>query len=132
MQPAVAKFNFPKSQHLKSSLYIRKIVSARQYVTKYPIKCFFETLPCEDDFVELKVAFLVSKRKFKHATDRNRVKRLFREAFRLKKHHLDLPENTTLNMCWMFVGDEIPTFQQVEAAAIAIFAKITDFQKSQQ
>lgn len=132
MQPAGAKFSFPQRHRLKSSLQIKKIVCARQSVTKYPIKCFFEILPSEDDCEGLKIAFLVSKRKFKHATDRNRVKRLLREAFRLNKHQISLPEKATLNMCWMFIGDAIPTFQQVETAAIDIFVKINNFQKSQQ
>ncbi len=71
-----------------------------------------------------KVAFLVSKKRFHHAVDRNRVKRLFREAYRLHCQEIELPEDLTLNLCWMMVDSEMPTFQQVEMAARQIFKEL--------
>jgi len=53
--------------------------------------------------------------------DRNRVKRLLREAYRLNGKELAVPENCSLRLCWMFVGTELPDFRHVEAAAQQIF-----------
>ncbi len=39
--------------------------------------------------VPLQVAFTVPKRRFKRAVDRNRLKRLMREAYRAQKHPLE-------------------------------------------
>ena len=64
----------------------------------------------------VKTAFMVSKKRFHHAVDRNRVKRLMREAYRLNRQEFALPESVSANICWMFVGIELPSYAQVEAS----------------
>lgn len=113
-------FSFPNTNRLKSSLLIKEVVQQRQSVFCFPVKCFYQVVETKE-FVAPKIAVLVSKKRFHHAVDRNRVKRLLREAYRLHCHELVLPENLTLNLCWMFVGVEKPTKQQVESAAVQIF-----------
>jgi len=59
-----------------------------------------------------RVAFTVSKKKFRHAHDRNRIKRLMREAYRLNKHLLyQKLENTgsSYALVFVFFGNELPT-----------------------
>lgn len=125
MPAADAKsFSFPKTHRLKSSLLIKEVVQQRQSVFCFPVKCFYQVVEANDD-VAPKIAVLVSKKRFHHAVDRNRVKRLLREAYRLHRHELTLPDHHTLNMCWMFVGVEKPTQQQVESAAVQIFQGLT-------
>lgn len=125
MPAADAKsFSFPKTHRLKSSLLIKEVVQQRQSVFCFPVKCFYQVVEANDD-VAPKIAVLVSKKRFHHAVDRNRVKRLLREAYRLYRHELTLPDHHTLNMCWMFVGVEKPTQQQVESAAVQIFQDLT-------
>ena len=43
---------------------------------------------------------IVSKRSFRHAVDRNRAKRLMREAYRLLAGEGSVPEKTE----WIFIG----------------------------
>ena len=111
---------FPKSFRLKSSLRIKDIVQQRHFVSAFPIKCFYELGTVEG----AKVAMIVSKKRFPHATDRNRVKRLMREAFRLNRHQLILPDQCGVEMCWMFVGSELPTFALMQSAAEHIFEEL--------
>lgn len=111
---------FPKSFRLKSSLRIKDIVQQRCFVCSFPVKCFYEFGVAEG----VKVAMIVSKKRFPHATDRNRVKRLMREAYRLNRHRLSLPDMLGLEMCWMFIGAELPTFAQMQAATEQIFEEL--------
>ena len=121
MQAADVKSSaFPKSCRLKSSLRIKNIVQQRRFVFSFPIKCFYDLGTVEG----LKLAVIVPKKRFPHATDRNRVKRLMREAFRLTHNQLQLPSHCGLEMCWMFVSGELPTFDHVCAAARQISTEL--------
>ncbi|MBR4913119.1 MAG: ribonuclease P protein component [Bacteroidales bacterium] len=111
---------FPKSSRLKSSLRIKSIVQQRRSVNSFPVKCFYDFSASEG----AKVALIVSKKRFPHATDRNRVKRLMREAYRLNCHRLILPERCGVEMCWMFVGSELPSFAQMQTSAEHIFEEL--------
>lgn len=123
MPTADANFSFPKSSRLKSSLLIKDIVRQHNAVFSFPIKCFYDIGKTDGQSMS-KVAFLVSKKRFRHAVDRNRTKRLLREAYRLHCQELALPENISLNLCWMFVGGDLPTLSQVDSASCQIFKEL--------
>ena len=69
-----------REQRLKSQKTIDDIFQKRNSVSKYPIRLLWKELT--DGSTNSQCAFFVPKRHFKHATDRNRIKRLMREAYR--------------------------------------------------
>ena len=117
-------------ERIKSSLSILSIVKDGASVNSYPIKCFYRRVPRGKSAVQL--AVVVSKRRFKHAVDRNRVKRLMREAFRLQKQSFAPNTESSLQMCWLFVGRELPDFRQVYKAAGHIARKLLEIHESPQ
>jgi ribonuclease P protein component len=76
--------SFRKIEKLKGQKLIEKLFSEGQSVAAYPLRLVYLKTNF-DDPVKIKTGVSVSKRNFKKAVDRNRIKRLMREAYRLNK-----------------------------------------------
>ena len=72
----------------------------------------------------LQAGFTVSSRNFKKAVDRNRIKRLTRETYRLQKNQLQnqLQENhKSLAVFFIYTGKELPEYLELfEKVKIAL------------
>ncbi len=76
--------SFKKIEKLKSEKLIEKLFSEGKSVAVYPLRLVYLKTTF-DDPVKIKTGVTVSKRNFKTAVARNRIKRLMREAYRLNK-----------------------------------------------
>jgi ribonuclease P protein component len=82
----LAPHSFCRHERLKSEKTIQELFKKGSSVFLYPFKVYFLPIaPQPADFFWPKVLVSVSKRQFKRAVDRNRIKRLVREAYRLHK-----------------------------------------------
>ena len=123
----MSDFSFQRGERLKSRKEIERLFAAgSQAMMQYPLRLVWRPLEQQRSAFPVQFTVSVSKRKFKRAVDRNRVKRLIREAYRLRKHELyaGLPEdNPQLGWMVIFIGKEIPEYRHVEKAMRKLIAK---------
>ena len=77
---------FPLREHLKSKSAIEQIYANGTSVTSFPMRAIFVEQPQEAQGPTAAILINVSKKRFRHAVDRNLVKRRIREAYRTSKH----------------------------------------------
>ena len=78
---------FKKIERLCSEKLIEEVYHTGHKLMVYPYSIHWKIIPSESlpSGTPAQVLIATSKKKFHHATDRNRVKRLTRECFRLHK-----------------------------------------------
>jgi len=80
-------FSFRKDEILRKKKLIDRLFAEGYTFYIYPFKIFWLALPL-DTPNPAQILITVGKRSFKHAVDRNRVKRQIREVYRLHKYEL--------------------------------------------
>ncbi|MGL6127017.1 ribonuclease P protein component [Chryseobacterium artocarpi] len=119
-------FKYPRAEKLKKNAEISLLFEKGKWRTSGNLRIIIlkdkPTLPIENG----KLGVSVSKRYFKRAVHRNRVKRLLRECYRLHKdlYKSAFGDKTIAMLFWM--SSEMPEkFQDVEAQ----FIKLCEAQK---
>lgn len=82
----------------------------------FPIKVFYQQVEEPLDF-PIKVAVGASSRTFKKAVDRNRIKRLLRETYRLNKqplHGFVEAEKKQVAVFLLFIDKTLPTLNELQ------------------
>ena len=118
------RYKFGKDARLKSRKTIQRVFAEGKSVLANNIKAIWIN---DNPEATLQTGITVSSRHFKKATDRNRIKRLIREAFRLQKHELEAflnHQQSRMSVFLMFVGKDLPTQQQMHTAVSNLINKI--------
>lgn len=113
---------YPKSEKLKSKKEITLLFQKGKWRTSGNIRIVFfkmETLP------HSKISVAVSKRNLKKAVDRNRAKRLMREAYRLNKSVFRQAFDTPVLSMIFWISNQTPQhFSEVEQDFIEVLKKV--------
>ena len=115
---------FSRKERLKSRKKIGSLFKEKQSVASFPIRFFYTKTT---DGFTLQSAFSVSKKHFKKAVDRNRLKRLMRESLRLNKERLiALLDEKGIKVAgmWVYVGMEIIDHIQMNKSVIKSIDKL--------
>lgn len=117
-----------KAERLNRKKVIEKLFAggARSF-SVFPLRVVY--LPVEELDAQVSILVSVSKRHFKRAVKRNRVKRLIREAYRVNKHALlqALAERQSrLAVAFIYLSDEIVDSSVIEERVKTALARITE------
>lgn len=105
------RYFFRKADKLKSRKTIQAIFAEGKSFVQYPLKLTWLQAKSAS---HLQAGVGASSRNFKKAVDRNRIKRLMREAWRLQKNELqeELQHNgKQLSVFIIYVGKELPLYE---------------------
>ncbi|WP_309545106.1 MULTISPECIES: ribonuclease P protein component [unclassified Arenibacter] len=118
-------FNFPKKEKLKSKKLIEQLFAEGIAITHYPLKLVYLKTSFEDGS-KCKIGVTASKRNFKSAVKRNRIKRLMRESYRLNKHLIFNNIEDNFAFMFLYLGKEMPSQSKITDTMIPLMRKFVD------
>ena len=97
-----------------------------QSVAAFPLRAVYMLSERQPNEAPVQLLISVPKKRFKHAVDRNRVKRQVREAFRQHKDLLYpvVPETQRLLLAFIWLSDEHRSSKEVEGRIVALMRRI--------
>ena len=119
------QFTLNKAERLKRRKIIEQLFSEGRAVTAFPVRVQYKMV--DQLGVPLQTGFSVSSRNFKRAVDRNRIKRLMREAYRLQKIPLEQALQTKeqqLALFLIYTGKELPVYALVKEKVEVVLKKL--------
>lgn len=115
------KFTYQKREKLKSQKLIEKLFLEGKSISAFPLRMIYLQTTFEDGS-KLKTGVSVSKRNFKKAVDRNRIKRLLREAYRLNKPEYFNNIPTSYALMILYIGKDATDFDTVNSKLKLLFS----------
>jgi ribonuclease P protein component len=124
------QFSLGKNERLKSRKQIEQLFSEGKKISVPPFRIYFllhAGLKMENAKSRLRFGVGVSGKTFKRAVDRNRIKRLTKEAWRLQnqdvKEKLNLAQKS-MNVFFIYTGKDIPEYKTIEKKMIPVIQKL--------
>jgi ribonuclease P protein component len=121
------KFTYNNSEKLKSRKVIEHLFNKGKSLTVFPVKVLYDFVVKEE--FPLQAGVTVSSRTFKKAVQRNRVKRVIREVYRLEKLPLQTilaQQQKSLVLFFIYIGKELPVFLEVHEKMRVVLQKLAD------
>ncbi len=128
------RYTLNKNDKLKSTKAIEQLFKEGKSFSLFPFRVLYLEAPAsgiakqtEAPASVIQTAFSVSKKHFKKAVDRNRIKRLMREAWRLQKNVLVNRVNKggkDLKVFIIYTGNELPGYDLVVEKTAAVIKRL--------
>jgi ribonuclease P protein component len=119
-------FSYSRKEKLKGRKLYEQVFSRGKSFTVFPIKIFYLQPDASLDF-PVKVGVGVSARNFKKAVERNRIKRLLREAYRTEKlllHKYLKEHNRQVIVFLLYIDKTLPDFSTLKIKMPLIFEQL--------
>lgn len=124
-------FGLKKAERLCSKKAIETLFASSdsKSLSAYPIRAVFRNT----EEADIRILVSVSKRRFRHAVDRNRAKRQLREAYRQNKHILTpVKQGTGLDIAFIWLTDKQQPSSLVSKKMVALLEKIVQAEQKTQ
>lgn len=117
-------FSYNASEKLKSRKLLNRIFAEGKSINAYPLKVLY--LIAETSTKQNLCGVGVSSKHFKKAVERNRIKRLLRESYRLQKKVLAeaVSENQQLIVFFLFTGKDLAESALIPEKVLLLMQKI--------
>ena len=130
MTDLAASPTLSKRERIVSRKLIERLFSkgSSRSASAFPLRIVFRENVREEGEEPVQILVSVSKRHFKRAVKRNRVKRQIREAYRHHKAVLAgrVPEGKSIAIAFIWLADELFDSQQVERCVKRLLGKVAE------
>lgn len=127
---AAERFTLSKEERICSKKLINELFTGNgRSMTAFPLRVVFMKRTIVDDQPRAAMLVSVPKRYFKHAVDRNRVKRQVREAFRRNKSIITqnlTDDHEAVAMAFVWLTNEKYTSSEVENRMVRLLTRISE------
>ena len=121
---------FSKQERMVSRLLIETLFGGgcSHSMAAFPLRVVYMTRERRDDEAPIQLLISVPKKHFKHAVDRNRVKRQIRESYRRHKELLTalLPNNQQLLVACVWLSDSHEASSSIEQKLVSLMRRIDE------
>lgn len=107
------KYTLGKEEKLKGVKQIELLFKHGKRIKLFPIQLIYLPVEQTADF-PIKVGFSVPKRNIKLAVNRNKIKRLMREAYRKNKHLYSKHVASNYVFMFIYMGKEKENFEKLQ------------------
>jgi len=115
-------YAFPKQNKLCGQLRIEQLYKEGKRMVVWPLRVTYMPITNDQSPITNQVLVWASKSLFKHAVQRNHLRRLMREAYRL---HQDLLTNHHYLIAFNYMDKEEQSYAVIEKAICKALKKIT-------
>ena len=119
---------FRKKERIVSTRLIEMLFGKgdSQSLSAYPLRAVFLQTARHEDSAPVQILISVPKKRFKHAVDRNRVKRQIREAYRQHTQILDgtITEEKQLLIAFIWLSDRHYPSSEIEKKVVSLLQRI--------
>ncbi len=111
-----------------SKKLIDQLFRGSRSAVAFPLRAIYLNKVRAEGALPVQVLVSVSKRHFKHAVDRNRIKRQIREAYRQHKQLLceTVPEDKQVLLAFVWLSNEHLPTQQVENRVVNLLQRVAE------
>ena len=125
-------FAFSKNERVCRKKNVETLFKGKESrsLVAFPLRAVFvtEDTECKEDCPQAQVLVSVSKRRLRHAVDRNRAKRQIREAYRLHKQVLwdtACAQGTSLHIAFLWTANMPMDSDKVTRSVISLLETIS-------